>query len=52
MSNPLFLLAMLFIGFFALIIYLPWEGIQTLLALVWACMALSVLWALVSGLFR
>ena len=48
----LFLLALLFIGFFALIIYLPWEGIQTLLALAWACMALSALWALVSGLFR
>lgn len=46
------LLALLLIAFFALIIYLPWEGIKTLLALVWACMALSVLWALVSGFFR
>lgn len=47
-----FLLTLLFIGFFALIIYLPWEGIKTMLALVWACMALSALWALVSGFFR
>lgn len=46
-----FLLALIFIGFFALIIYLPWQGIQTLLALVWACMGLSVLWAIVGGFF-
>lgn len=47
-----FLLALLFIGIFALIIYMPWQGIQTLLAIVWFCMGLSVLWAVVGGFFR
>ena len=45
------LLALLAAGFFAAIILLPWDGIKTILALVWAGMALSAVWAMLSGFF-